>query len=221
METPQEEGLAALAGGGHAGVFVDFHRVVVRAGEGGERRYVAVRAVGVACADGEGDADVLSGHDHLRRLDLDAGGLGDFAFVILGAVTDPADEGFVERAVRREKFPAGMGDGADGFCHEQGIFRDGEVDSSAGHFRGEAVVVALGIEAVEAEVEAVLPARGAVAGAGVAARGGEHGHDVELEGNGAGLGRVFHSDRALGGKAAILDVQFRFAVGLRGEEVII
>jgi hypothetical protein len=82
--------------------------------------------------------------------------------------------------------------------------------------RGEAEVVALRVEAEEREVEAVLPAGRAVAGAGVAAGGGEHRHHVELERNRAGFFRVLDGDRDFGAEPAVFDAQGGGAV-LRGE----
>jgi len=106
---------------------------------------------------------------------------------------------------------------AEGFGDEQRFFGQREIDAAAGHFGGEAEMVALRIVAVEREVETVLPARGSMTGAGVAARRGEHRHDVELEGNRAGFFRIFHGDRHLGAEPAVVDAQGGGSVGFGGQ----
>ena len=67
-------------------------------------------------------------------------------------------------------------------------------------------MVALRIKTVESEVKAILAARRAVAGAGIATCGGEDRHDIELEGNGAGFFRVFYCNCDFGGEAAVGDM---------------
>ncbi len=65
------------------------------------------------------------------------------------------------------------------------MFGDGKIDAASGDLLGEAVVVARGIVAEEAEVEAVFAGGGAVAAAAVAARAEEDRHHVEAEAEGA------------------------------------
>jgi hypothetical protein len=100
---------------------------------------------------------------------LSTSGSGDFALVVFGTGADPVDEGLVGGAVFFEELAAGVGNGSDGLGEEQRLLGQGEIDPAAGVFAGQAEVVALGIEAEQREVEAVLAAGGAVAGAGVAA----------------------------------------------------
>ncbi len=217
VEAGEEEGFAAFLGDGEAGVFLDFHRVVIGGGETGERGDIAIRAIGVAGADGERDFDIGPGDDHLLGLDLDAGGLWDFALIELRAIADPLGEGVVEWAAFFKELAAGVRDGAIGLGEEERGFREGEVDAASGHFGGETEVVSLGIEAVEGEVESVLAASGAVAGAGVATGGGEDGHDIELEGNGAGFFRILDGDGDLGFESLVFDGEGGGAVFFRSE----
>ena len=71
--------------------------------------------------------------------------------------------------------------GADGLLQQRALGGHGQVDPPAAHLAGEAVVVAVGVEAEEREPEAVLAAGRAVAAAGVAAGPHEDGHHVEPE----------------------------------------
>lgn len=218
VEAGEEKGFAAFLGDGEAGAFLDFHRVVIGGGETGERGDIAIGAIGVAGADGERDLDIGPGDDHLLGLDLDAGGLWDFSLIELCAIADPLGEGVVEGAAFFKELATGVRDGAIGLGEEERVFREGEVDAAPGHFGGEAEVIALGIEAVEGEVESVLAAGGAVAGAGVATGGGEDGHDIELEGNRAGFFRILDGDGNLGFEALVFDGEDGGAVFFRSED---
>lgn len=84
-------------------------------------------------------------------------------------------------------------------------------------FAGDAVVVALGVVAKKREHEAVLPARGAVARAGVAAAGGKDGNNVLLEGDGALAGGVFDSERDFLALASEFDFDGGGSVGERAK----
>jgi hypothetical protein len=95
---------------------------------------------------------------------------------------------FVELGLRLEALAARVLDGARRLLDQEALLGDRDADAAAGHLAGQAEPVAVGVEPEEREAEAVLAARGAVAGAGVAAGAHEDGHHVELE-----------ADRAVGG----------------------
>ena len=150
-------------------------------------------------------------------LHLDAGRAGNFPFIEICAIADPLQQRLIERAVLFHQTAAGVWDRAGGLGEHQRFFRQRQVDPAAGHFGGEPEVVAFRIEAEERKVEAILPPRGAVAGAGVAAGSGEDRHHVELEGNRPGLFRVFDGHGHLGAEPAVVDPQTGGTVLFRGE----
>ncbi len=75
-----------------------------------------------------------------------------------------------------------MGHGGGGLQQQQAVLGGRGEDAAAAGFAGDGLEVELGVEAEQGELEAVLPALLAVAGAGVAAEAGEQGLDVALEG---------------------------------------
>ena len=108
--------------------------------------------------------------------------VGSFVTSSLGApASSQRSRVWYELARRLEPLAAGVRHGAGGLLEQQALGRDGEVDAPAADLAGEAVVVAVGVEAEQREAEAVLAAGRAVAAAGVAAGPHEDRHHVELE----------------------------------------
>ena len=115
-------------------------------------------------------------------IEVHADELGQLAHVVVGrAGLDPVVERLIEFAVGLEPLAAGVLHRADRLLQQRAVGGDGQVDAPADHLAGQAVMVALGIEAEERDPEAVLAARRAVATAGVAAGPHEHRHHVEPE----------------------------------------
>ena len=98
--------------------------------------------------------------------------------------------------------PAAVRNRVAGLLHQQALLDEREVESSAADLAGEAVVIAVGVEAEQRQPESVLAAGGAVAASGVAAGLHEDRHHVELEADRGRLHRPLdvdgHGDCAAG-----------------------
>ncbi len=136
-----------------------------------------------------------------RRIELDADGPWRLSAGVVRR-RRPRASGPASRSTRSpcsNRLPPVCGTSPVAFSISRLSSGDGEVDAPAADLAGEAVVVAVGVEAEQRQAEAVLAAGRAVAAAGVAAGPHEDRHHVELEADrpvGRGvLDRHRHRDR--------------------------
>jgi hypothetical protein len=148
--------------------------------EGGEVSDVDGRAVGVPGFHG----DLLlfaAGHDPLGRLDansLDPGGIRGRS---RQAVGDPATEGLIERPPRLDPPSAAVRHLRGRLAKQEAVLgRRGE-DPPPARLAGDRGVVEIRVETEQRKLEAVLSARLAVAGPGIAAGPRQDRNDIVLE----------------------------------------
>ena len=197
LEAGHHEGLAALAGRDEP---VDGDRggdVVIRQ-EYGQAGHVSVAAVGVSGADRELLGRARAVEHALLGVEVHADDLGELGDVVIRrAALDPGVQRLVELAAGIEPLAAGVLHGTDRLLEQGAVGGDRQVDPTADHLAGEAMVVAFGVEAEQGDPESVLASCGAVAAPGIAAGPHEDRHHVEPEAerrNGRRL-RDFHRHR--------------------------
>ena len=118
----------------------------------------------------------------LRRIELERRRPWPRRPASLGApASSQRSKRLVVLAVGGEPLAAGVRHAAVGLLHQQALARQRQIDAAEADLAREAVMVAVGIEAEQRQVEAVLAAGRAVATAGVAAGPHEDRHHVELE----------------------------------------
>lgn len=192
---------------------VDGGGVVVRSGKRGQRGDIAIGAIGIFRQHGERNADVFALEHQFGWFERDGGGVGDFGIVIdERALADPFEHDFVGGAAFFKQLAPGVRHIAHGFGDEQGFLGQGEIDAASGELMGDAEMIAVRIEAIQRELEAILAAGSAVAGTGIATSGGQHGHDIELEGNFACDVGLFDGDGNLAGLSTVGDDQLGAAI---------
>ncbi len=112
-----------------------------------------------------------------------------------------------------------MGHLAERFFDQQAVLRLSEIDSPAADFAGDALIIAVGVEAEQRQAKAIFPPGSSVATAGVATGFGEHRHHVEMKTDRPISGGILHHQRHLHAAAAVLDRDFRLTIGLRVKHV--
>src|SRR5581483_9949747 len=129
-----------------------------------------------------------------RWRDVEAGQLGRLGEIGLGALGDPALQGFGVGAVEVEALAAFVRDLPGGFLHKQAVRRFLEVEAAASGATRQADVVVGRIVATQGDLEAFLARSGPVAGAAVAPSPGQDRHDVVREAYRPGVDAL-HADR--------------------------
>ena len=143
-------------------------------------RHIARRAVGVMCGHFE-LLGTFEWHGELGRLHADAGHLRIAILAIRHAFANPAHEVGVVFGVRVELLPAAVGELRGAFRQKQALLRRSRKDTATTRLLHDVLIVLLRLKTEQRELEAVLPARFAVAPAAVAAAFGQNGNDVVRE----------------------------------------
>ena len=182
VEAGHDERLAALAGRHHpVAVGRDFGARLVVGHEQGEVRHVAVAAVGVFRAHRQPLLLALAVQYHRGGVDFERHRRGDLLAVAGAVGLDPLRERFGVDIAVAQLAAAGVRHLAAGFFEQQAVGGRGEVQPAPAGLARQAEMIPVGVEAEQAQPEAVLAARRAVTPPRVAPGPQEHRHHVELK----------------------------------------